>query len=268
MKDLSSQLKSKAALKKLSRLHILLAEDNLLNIKLITVLFTQYGITIEVAVNGLEAVEKVKTNYFDLVLMDMEMPVMDGHEATAVIRNELKNNIPIIALTANAQPAEKEKCLQLGMNGYVSKPIDTSDLFNTIYKLTRKAVAVKKPIINSQTVTVTSDKVCNLDYLMGATHGNKEIIHNIADVFFEETRKELILLNDAIKKNNYTVINDISHKIKSAFPILGISVLEPVFKEIEQLSSSTSSISNIELLSRRVHLVFNQAKAEMMIENY
>jgi hypothetical protein len=77
----------------------------------------------------------------------------------------------------------------------------------------------------------------------------------------------LILLNDAIKKNNYTVIYDISHKIKSAFPILGISVLEPVFREIEQLSSSTSSIGNIELLSRRVLLVFNQAKKEMMIEN-
>ena len=109
MKDSALQLKSKLALKKLSRLHILLAEDNLLNIKLITVLFTQYGITLQVVVNGLEAVEKIKTNNFDLVLMDMEMPVMNGYKATAIIRNELKNNIPIIALTANAQPAEKEK---------------------------------------------------------------------------------------------------------------------------------------------------------------
>ena len=267
MKDSALQLKSKLALKKLSRLHILLAEDNLLNIKLMTVLFGQYGITIQVAVNGLEAVEKIKTNNFDLVLMDMEMPVMTGYEATAIIRNKLKNNIPIIALTANAQPGEKETCLLLGMNDYVSKPIDAGDLFNIIYRITGKAVATKPTIINSQTVTVVSDKVCNLDYLMGATHGNKKIIHNIIAVFFKETKKELNFLNDAIEETNYPLICDISHKIKSAFSILGISVLEPVFTEMEQLSSSTSSIGNIELLNRKVNLVFNQAKKEMMLEN-
>jgi len=267
MKDSTSRSKSKLALKKLSRLNILLAEDNLLNIKLITVLFAQYGITIQVAVNGMDAVEKIKSNNFDLVLMDMEMPVMNGYLATAMIRTELKNDIPIIALTANALPGEKEKCLQLGMNGYVSKPIDAGNLFNTIYKLTSKIVFTKRPVKNSQTVTVASDKVCNLDYLMGATHGNKKIINNIVAVFFKETRKELIFLNDAIKKTNYPVISDISHKIKSAFSILGISVLEPVFEEMEQLSSSTSSIGNIELLNRRVNFVFNQAKKEMMLEN-
>lgn len=267
MKDPTLKSKNKLALKKLSRLHILLAEDNLLNTKLITVLFAQYGITIQVAMNGMEAVEIIKANDFDLVLMDMEMPVMNGYEATAMIRNELKNDIPIIALTANALPGEKEKCLQLGMNGYVSKPIDASELFNTIYKLTSKTISTKPATPNSQTVSVISDKVCNLDYLMGATHGNKKIINNIVAVFFKETRKELSYLNEAIKKTNYPVISDISHKIKSAFSILGISVLEPVFKEMEQLSSSTSSISNIELLSRKVNLVFKQAKEEMMLNN-
>jgi CheY-like chemotaxis protein len=262
MKDSTLKSKSKLALKKLSRLNILLAEDNLLNIKLITVLFAQHGITIQVAANGLVAVEKIKTNNFDLVLMDMEMPVMNGYQATAVIRNELKNNIPIIALTANAQPGEKEKCLQLGMNDYVSKPIDAAGLFNTIYKLTSKIVSTKSTT-NFQKCSTVSDKVCNMDYLMGATHGNKKIINNIVAVFFKETGKELIFLNDAIKKTNYTDIGDISHKIKSAFSILGISVLETVFKEMEQLSSNTSSIGNIELLNRRVNLVFNQARAEM-----
>lgn len=265
MKDTPAN--NKNSLKKPGPLNILLAEDNLLNIKLITVLFAQHGVTIEVATNGLEAVEKIKTNNFDLVLMDMEMPVMNGYQATVMIRNELKSNIPIIALTANAQPGEKEKCLQLGMNDYVSKPIDAGSLFKTINKLTSKMVSTKTGIVNSQTTTVVSDKVCNMDYLMGATRGNKKIINNIVAVFFKETGKELVFLNAAIKKTNYTDISDISHKIKSAFSILGISVLEPVFKEMEQLSSSTSPIGNIELLNRRVHFVFNQAKAEMMLEN-
>lgn len=268
MKAAASKLKSKSALKERpGRLKILLAEDNLLNSKLITVLFAQYRITIQVAANGLEAVEKIRANNFDLVLMDMEMPVMNGYQATALIRNELKNNIPIIALTANAQPGEKEKCLQLGMNDYVSKPIDAHFLFNIIRKLTGKTISTKPTIINSQSVTVASDKVCNLDYLVVATHGNKVAINNIVTVFFKETKKELNFLNDAIRENNYPVISDISHKIKSAFSILGISQLEGVFKEMEQLSSSTSSIANIELLNQRVNHIFNQAREELMLEN-
>lgn len=112
-----------------------------------------------------------------------------------------------------------------------------------------------------------SAKVCNMDYLVNVTRGNKKIINNIVAVFFKETKKEMVDLNGAIEKRNYTAISNIAHKIKSAFSILGISVLEPVFKEMEQLSCSTSSIGNIELLNRRVHFVFTQAKEEMMIEN-
>lgn len=267
MKDSTLNSGSNLALKKLGSLKILLVEDNLLNIKLITILFAQYGITIQVAINGMEAVEKIKTNNFDLVLMDMEMPVMNGYQATVIIRNKLKSNIPIIALTANALPGEKKKCLQLGMNGYVSKPIDAIHLFNTIYKLTSKIVSTKQTVTNFESLTADADKVCNMDYLMGATRGNEKIINNIVAVFFKETRKELIFLNDAIEKTNYPVISHISHKIKSAFSILGISVLDPVFKEMEQLSSGTSSIGYIELLNRRVHRVFNQAKAEMELRN-
>ena len=266
MKVSTLENESKPALKKQGSLNILLAEDNLLQIKLITVLFAQYGIAIQVAVNGLEAVEKIKTTHFDLVLMDMEMPVMSGYEATAIIRNELKNNIPIIALTANALPSEKEKCLQAGMNDYVSKPIDATGLFNAIYKLTSKIISTKSTT-NIQKCTTVSDTVCNMDYLMSATHGNKKIINNIIAVFFKETGKELIFLNDAIEKINYADIGDISHKIKSAFSILGISQLDPVFKEMEQLSSSTSSIATIELLNQKVNHIFNQAKEELMLEN-
>lgn len=267
MKDAALRSKNKAALKKRSRLHILLAEDNLLQIKLITVLFAKYGIIIKVAQNGVEAVEKIKTNDFDLVLMDMEMPAMNGCQATAMVRHELKSKVPIIALSAHAQPCEKEKCLASGMNAYLSKPIEAAVLFSTIFKLTGKTVLAKPITTNFQNSTAVGNKVCNLDYLVGAAHGDEKIINNLVDVFFTETGKELSFLNDAIENTNYTVISDISHKIKSAFSILGISALEPVFKEMEQLSSSTSSISNIAQLSQQVHVIFNQARDEMIPDN-
>ena len=267
MKNAALKPKSKPALKKRNRFKILLAEDNLLNIKLFTVLFAQHGITIEVAENGLEAVEKIRTNNFDLVLMDMQMPVMNGCQATAIVRNKLKNNVPIVALTANARPGEKQRCVECGMNGYLSKPIDAAVLLNTIHAFSGKKISPKPAITNFQNCTADVDKVCNMEYLVGATHGDETIIHNIVEVFFSETKKELSFLNDAIENTNYTVISDISHKIKSAFSILGISALEPVFKEMEQLSNSTSSISNIAQLSQQVHVIFNKARDEMMPGN-
>ena len=248
-------------------LNILLVEDNLLNAKLVAVLFAQYGIKLQFAENGMQAVEKIKSTYFDMVLMDMEMPVMNGYEATTIIRQQLKNSVPIIALTAHAWQGEREKCLLLGMNDYILKPINEGLLFKAIYKLTcsnkSKTELLKTKCSKLLPTAIKADKVCNMGYLVGVSRGNKKIINNIVTVFFKETRKELIFLNDAIEKTNYTVINDISHKIKSAFSILGISVLEPVFKEMEQLSSVTSPIGEIELLNRRINMVFNQAKDEM-----
>lgn len=261
--------KNKYALKKLRRLNILLVEDNLLNAKLVAVLFAPYGIKLHFAENGMQAIEKIKITHFDMVLMDMEMPVMNGYQATTIIRQQLKNNIPIIALTAHALQDEREKCLQLGMNDYILKPINESLLLKAIYKLTcsSKTALLNTKQISALPAAAKADKVCNMGYLADVSRGNKKIINNIVTVFFKETGKELIFLSNAIEKTNYTVIGDISHKIKSAFSILGISVLEPVFKEMEQLSSITSSIGEIELLNRRINMVFNQAKDEMNAKN-
>jgi CheY-like chemotaxis protein len=252
-------------LEKLCRLNILLVEDNLLNAKLVSILFSEIGMKLQVAKNGIEAIKKIKTNRFDMVLMDMEMPVMNGYQATAIIRQQLKNNIPIIALTAHTLPGEMEKCLQLGMNDYIVKPINADQLFNSIYKLTclTKTSLTKTDPGKSPDLVINTDKVCNLGYLVGVTRGNKKIINNIVSVFFEETTKELYFLDDAITAADYTIISNISHKIRSAFSILGISVLDPVFKEMELLSSSASPIGKIEILNRRINRVFNQARAEM-----
>ena len=257
-------------LKKLRQLNILLVEDDLLNAKLISILFAQQHMKLQLAKNGMEAIEKIKAQHFDMILMDMEMPVMDGYQAVAIIRRQLKNNIPIIALTAHAQPGEKEKCLHWGMNDYMAKPINEGRLFKAIYNLTfRRKPDLKKTGLKKTSIpAIATGKVCNMGYLIGATRGNKHIINNIVTVFFTETRKELSTLDDAIKKINYPAISDISHKIKSAFSILGIAVLEPVFKEMEQLGSGTTGIQKIQLLNRRVNSVFIQAMKEMHQEVY
>jgi signal transduction histidine kinase len=122
----------------LSKLNILLVEDNQLNVKLILSLFSEYNLKLQVAENGSVGIEKIKANKFDIVLMDMEMPVMNGYEAATIIRKELKNDIPIIAMTAHAMSGERERCLHLGMNDYISKPINANLLFEKMYELTIK----------------------------------------------------------------------------------------------------------------------------------
>jgi len=112
---------------------ILLVEDNKMNQKLASTVLTKNGGVVDIAETGQEAVIKLQDgNQYNLVLMDIQMPVMDGYEATRVIRNELKNNIPIVAMTAHAMSGERDKCLSLGMNDYLSKPFQQDQLLQII----------------------------------------------------------------------------------------------------------------------------------------
>ena len=118
-----------------SQIKILIAEDNNINQILVKTLLNKKNFIVDTVENGLLAFEKVRDNNYNIVLMDLHMPVLDGYEATKKIREELsspKNNIPIIALTAAAIKGEKEKCLSIGMNDYLSKPFKAEELYSKI----------------------------------------------------------------------------------------------------------------------------------------
>jgi CheY-like chemotaxis protein len=113
----------------------LLAEDNLINQKVATRLLEKQGHKVTVANNGREVLEALGRDKFDLILMDVQMPLMDGFEATGAIRQEEKetgSHIPIVAMTAHAMKGDRERCLEVGMDDYVSKPLKPDDLFKTI----------------------------------------------------------------------------------------------------------------------------------------
>jgi CheY-like chemotaxis protein len=115
-------------------LKILLVEDNLINQKLATRLLEKAGHVVTVAANGKEAVDQVAARPFDLVLMDVQMPEMDGLQATQAIRQQEtgERRLPIVALTAHAMVGDREKCLAAGMDGYLTKPVQTQVLFETM----------------------------------------------------------------------------------------------------------------------------------------
>jgi CheY-like chemotaxis protein len=128
------QTKTKAAMPRMENTCILVADDNKMNQRLMEHLLGGAGIAYTIVDNGRSAIDQLRTKNFHLVLMDIQMPIMDGYTASRLIREELRSSVPIIAMTAHAMPGEREKCLAEGMNEYLSKPIDVDELFAVIDK--------------------------------------------------------------------------------------------------------------------------------------
>ena len=143
---------------------ILVAEDNLLNQQLMIHLLTSWRMEFEIVNNGLEALKALQNEDFDMVLMDIQMPDLDGYTTTQKIRSDLKSAIPIIAMTAHAMAGEKEKCLSYGMNDYISKPVKESELYKLVIKYAKK----------DEEQEAGKDTVINLNYLKELSMGNKD----------------------------------------------------------------------------------------------
>lgn len=213
----------------LSKKNILLVEDNPINTKFVFSLFAEHAIIADHAADGSEAIEKVKNKSYDVVLMDIDMPNVNGYEATLTIRNELKNNVPIIAMTAHAIAGEREKCLELGMNDYISKPVREDVLFDKLYQhaILNKADKDK----DKETA-----QLHNLDFLIKSMRGKKDVIRETIDLIVREMPADLKLLNEAVSKSDFAAIKHYAHKLKSTVSIAGIADMLAILAQMERLS--------------------------------
>ena len=249
----------------IEQLNILLAEDNPVNIKFVLNLFSEYNIkNIDVAENGKQVIEKIKKNTYDVVLMDIEMPEINGYEATTIIRNELKNKVPIIAMTANAIMGEKEKCLEMGMTDFISKPIRADLLFEKIYN----AVISKTKLPEKEEVV---SKIINLDFLIKSMRGKKDLMRSIIDIFLKQVPENLRLINEAIDKTDYVTIKNQAHNMKSTISAFGLSDLLDTLNEMENLGKSGKGLNEIKVLNQLLVKKCEQAIEEIKherINNY
>ena len=208
---------------------ILLVEDNEMNRVVAETILNQYGACISEAVNGVEAVEAIKNHSFDIVLMDIQMPVMDGLEATRLIRNDLHSTIPIIALTANAVKGEMEKCIQAGMNDYLSKPFEEEDLIRLIAKWLGRETHFGPAKTNKTTGTPLYD-LCKLKQI---TRGDEKFIVKMLQVFINETLSGVAKLEEAFETRDLKQVKFLAHRMKSSLNNLNISSAAGIAEKIE-----------------------------------
>ena len=208
----------------LQKIKVLIAEDNQMNQQLVKHLMKSWSIDHLIVNNGAEAVDAVKSQGFSIVLMDIQMPEMDGYTATSIIRNELRMDVPIIAMTAHAMVGEKEKCLQLGMNDYVSKPIKETVLYNII---ARHAQHASDPVHLFHHIS--------LGYLEELSGNDKEFQKEILEQFLVQVPEELDLLHQHIDQNNLDGVRRVAHSLKSTVGYAGLAdALHPHLDIMEQ----------------------------------
>ena len=243
----------------LSKLKILLVEDNPINIKFVISLFTDFQIMADVAENGKIALEKIKQDTFDLILMDIEMPEMNGYETTSIIRHTLKSEVPIIAMTAHAMAGEQDKCLALGMNDYISKPINANLLFEKMLQ----AVSSSSPDDVAQTNKV---RVTDLGFLIESMGGKKDVIRETIDIFLTQVPEDVAILNEAVAVADYQRIKNYAHKMKSTASLIGMHQLTPVLAEMETLGAAKKEIEKIRDLNKILNAQCKQGIEEIQQE--
>lgn len=242
-----------AALDTLPSLDILLAEDAVANQMLaIGLLQKKWNHNVTVACNGTEAVALFSSQRFDVVLMDVQMPELDGFEATEAIRNleaEGKNSaqtitpIPIIAMTAHAMKGDRERCLENGMNGYVSKPIRTEDLQNELRNCTgvlESAEPLEMPQTKDTPVAPSSDNasLVNWPEAMKSVQGDVELLRRVVKAFLGECPRHLQQLQTAIDAEDVRTAHRMAHTIRGALSMLAARSTEQIARELEDLTKS------------------------------
>ncbi|MGB1508114.1 MAG: response regulator, partial [Crocinitomicaceae bacterium] len=198
---------------------ILVAEDNLTNQFLIKTILEKHGIATTVASNGIEALKILETENFDIILMDMRMPQLDGLETTKVIRNEFKNSTtPIIALTANASENDRKLCLEAGMNEFIVKPFKPNDLIAMIKKINKGN---------------NKSSLLDIEKLNESTYNDPVFREKMIEIFINDSEKRCLEIENLIKNNELDKISVIAHSMKPALGHLAHEKLVLMANEIE-----------------------------------
>jgi PAS domain S-box-containing protein len=209
---------------------VLVAEDNASNQMLIKILLEKLGLTVTIVGDGELAVQAATSQSFDIILMDMQMPKMNGYEATQALR-EQKIDLPIIALTANAMKGDADKCIEAGCNGYMPKPVNKDLLYTTLSEYLGKTTRRKSDLQSTDNTTADTSE----DEALVSSLKDDPLLAPVIDIFIEELPTILKELENAISESDNEKLRSISHQLKGASASAGFTALSEYVAKAETL---------------------------------
>jgi len=253
---------------KIKNINVLVVEDIALNQLLMKTLLDDYGFERDIAANGKIAIEKLQSKSYDIILMDLQMPEMNGFEATEYIRNIMNSKIPIIALTADVTTVDLAKCKAVGMNDYIAKPIDERLLYSKIMGLVKKPLPGKS---NNNEINGTELnkklKCIDLDYLIHRTKSDSKLMMEMISLYLEQTPPLITAMKQGLLDKDWHLLYAAVHKMIPSFAIVGISSdFENMAKRVQEYASTQQQTESISELVLQIEKVCTQACIELKEE--
>lgn len=271
--EVVSEIETKELNIEVKNIRVLVVEDIPLNQLLMETLLDDFGFLHEIASNGKIAIEKLQNKHYDIILMDLQMPEMNGFEATEHIRKIMKSNIPIIALTADVTTTDIKKCKAIGMNDYVSKPIDEKLLYSKIIRYIKKTNPLQETFIeeneNQPQMIGGSSRCIDLTYLNKRAKANPELIMELIALYLEQTPLLISKMKQSAVDNDWDLLYAAVHKIIPSFYIMGIHKdYEDKAQKIQEYTSTQQHLDKVQELVIQIENICNQACIELKEEYY
>ncbi|MFH2142751.1 MAG: response regulator [Bacteroidota bacterium] len=257
---------------------VLLAEDQVFNQIVVVNMLEDLGYKVEVVDNGIKALDKIKANDYDVVLLDIQMPEMDGVELTKIIRNNLvppKSNLPIIAITANAFKEDHLKFIELGMNETISKPFRSNELFHKMIKVlgakdtySSESQDNLSGFFKKNTNSIESEnKIYDLSLIKNIAKDKPEMIIKMLNTFIERAGEEVIDLKHYAVIKDWENLGRTAHKMKPALAYLGMKEIEEsvneMHKAVKGIVDEGKLNKQIDLIDRQLIKAFELLKIEV-----
>ncbi|WP_269684851.1 CHASE3 domain-containing protein [Flavobacterium lacustre] len=245
-------------------LKVLVVEDMALNQLLMKTVLDDFGFERDIAENGKIAIEKLKNNTYDIILMDLQMPEMNGFDATEYIRKTMKLTIPIIALTADVTTVDLEKCKAVGMNDYLAKPIDERILYSKIVSLIKKNSIMSEDNIEKTVSETPKIKYINLLYLNQRTKSNPVLMMEMISIYLQQTPPLISSMKQSYLDKDWKSLHSAVHKMIPSFSIMGISTdFENMAKKVQEFANTQQEEEDINEMVIQLEKVLNQSCSEL-----
>jgi CheY-like chemotaxis protein/HPt (histidine-containing phosphotransfer) domain-containing protein len=244
---------------------ILVAEDNLMNRRLMEVWLSEWGYEFDIVENGRLAVEQFGRDNYELVLMDIQMPEMDGLTASRHIRQDYRSEVPIIAITAKGQ-SSCDNCAAYGITEILGKPIQEDILRQKIARYAENLLPHEQ--VGFDNMSRITRSVINLDYLNGISKGRKDFVIEMGRLFVLQFPKELMAAETALRQNDFVGLSRAAHSMKSTVGFVGmhaggVQLISELERKATEILSPSTSIQTLSMLFTQVKKIGYKAVAEM-----